>query len=241
MKKEDSNKNEENKELKDTNEKLNNKDKGPDIKNKDLNNKNINNNSKISDKRKEPGFFKLFCELISNYCNYTICDMCYCREDLNKNICCCCPNYDESHFDKKKQCFCYCYQEKSIFYLLNSFFLDDTQKKIIPFIIFYFICKLIIIGSEEKYEIIIRNNDTKDMQIFLIAFIGFFSYLTFLLLIIYFLLRCISKKFFSNKNFNYHNIMLMTLLYVNNVLGWVYSYQLLFLNYEDTKIFFFLP
>ena len=127
------------------------------------------------------GCCKLCCKVISNYCNDTICNMCNCREDKRKKICCC-SNYEEKHFDKDMQCFCYCYQEKSIFYWINKFCTNEAQKKIIPCIILYFISKLCTFGCQDKYENIIQKYDKlKETIIFLLSLAVSFLFFSFVM------------------------------------------------------------
>ena len=90
--------------------------------------------------------------------------MCNCRKNPNDDSCCCCK-YEEIEFDKDRQCFCYCYQENTLCYWINKYFVNDTQKTIISCMILYFIGRLSTIGCQNKYEIILRDenifNDTK--------------------------------------------------------------------------------
>ena len=112
------------------------------------------------------GCFQLFCETINNYCNNAICNMCNCRKN-NKNLCCCCCCsccciYQEIHFEKNKQCFCYCYQEKGFCDYINKFIINETQREIIFCSLLYFISKLATNGSEKRYNIILKDNNIFD-------------------------------------------------------------------------------
>ena len=113
--------------------------------------------------------WKLCCQSINNYCNNAICNMCNCRKN-SSNICCCCDNFDEKKFDKNKQCFCYCYQEKSFCLWMNNFLVNDTQREIILCMMLYFISRLSIVGCQKDYEYILQNNDImEEILPFLIA------------------------------------------------------------------------
>ena len=104
---------------------------------------------------------QLCCESINNFCEDAICNMLNCRKNKTKNVCCCCDKYtfNEEHFDKNRQCFCYCYQVKGFCYWMNKFFINKTQKEIIFCVILYFISRLATIGCEKQYDNIIKNND----------------------------------------------------------------------------------
>ena len=77
---------------------------------------------------------ELCCETINNYWNNIICNMCNCRKNMDYNFCCC-NKFSENNFDKKAQCFCYCFQVKSFCFWFNKFIVNKTQKDIILCII----------------------------------------------------------------------------------------------------------
>ena len=112
------------------------------------------------------GNAKLLCETCQNYCNNALCNLCKCGDE-NKNCCKCgeCCDYNEEDFDKNKQCYFYCYQEKSFFHWLNEFITNDTQKEIIPCMILYLMSKLIIIAYEKEYKDLYNNNDFEDIYL----------------------------------------------------------------------------
>lgn len=211
----------------------------------ELPNKEDENTNNLEYEIKEkPGIVQLCCEIINNYCNDTICNMCFCKNEELSNICCC-NKYEERHFDKNKQCFCYCYQEKSIFYLINYFFTNDTQKKLIPFLLFYFITKISSIGFQKKYENILQNNDIlKEMPIFLFSF----SYSFFIFIIILVCFDIVMKKYFEKITkpkikFKYitMNILICFYLLLNIFFECFSSISHLSENYieypENTKLF----
>ena len=112
------------------------------------------------------GKAKLLCETCQNYCNNALCNLCKCGDE-NKNWCNCCECcvYNEEDFDKNRQCYFYCYQEKSFFLWLNEFITNDTQKEIIPCMILYLMSKLIIIAYEREYQDLYKNNDFEDIYL----------------------------------------------------------------------------
>ena len=130
------------------------------------------------DERENQGFCKLCCESLNNYCDTIICNMCNCKEDGTDDCCCCCNRYNEKHFEKEKQIFCYCYQEKSCFDWINKFFVNRTQKEIIFNMILYFISRLLIIGSEANYKNKLKDIDFSDAkQMFGYAVLAVINYI----------------------------------------------------------------
>ena len=115
----------------------------------------------INEGRNKPGCCCLCCETMFNCCNNIICNLCNCRKNSNNNLCCCCK-YSEIDFEKDKQCFCYCYQEKSICYWINKYFINDTQKIIVSCVILYFLAKLSIIGCQGSHKKILRGGNILD-------------------------------------------------------------------------------
>ena len=106
----------------------------------------IENNNK-----KRVGCCTLCVESIKQYCNDALCNLLN-NEENRINCCPCCNNYNEDDYEKTIQFFCYCYKEEGFFSWVNEFFINDTQKEIIPCLIIYFIYNLMIIGSERIYE-----------------------------------------------------------------------------------------
>jgi len=104
----------------------------------------------------------LCCESTVRCCNKLGCILCNNLfgdiDELNDPtcmFCCCCEEcceYNEDDFEKKKEFFCYCYQAQRKSFWCNQYFINDTQKKIIPFMIEYFIMQLISFGFEKQYE-----------------------------------------------------------------------------------------
>ena len=189
---------------------------------------------------KTPGCCRLCCEVTSNYCNDTICNMCDCREaEADKNLCCC-SNYNEKHFDKEIQCFCYCYQEKRIFYWINKFCNNKTQKKVLPCIIIYFITKLSTLGCQEKYENMLKNNYTlKEASIFLASLAICFLIFSFIIVHVYATKKLNSEngEEESRAQCSYRTVLVF-ILFFNIVLGFDYSYTFLFSEFGEDTVFF---
>ena len=92
-------------------------------------------------------------------------DFCDCFEDcelrgsfyddnLEENVyflCCKCRKYKTEEYKKNKECFCYCYQTKRKQTWLNQFLTSDIQKKVFPYMIEYFILKILILAFEKQY------------------------------------------------------------------------------------------
>ena len=114
---------------------------------------------------------KLCCRTIDNCmvgsC-YSILTFCPCKdcleEEKNENIdeySLCTPcNCDcvDTVFDKKDECFCYCYQERIKSNWFYKYINNHITRSIFPYIIEYFCLRFTTIGFERKCELISRNN-----------------------------------------------------------------------------------
>ena len=189
----------------------------------------------------------LICELFNHYCKELICNMFNCRKDESKNFCNCCIEYDKNDFEKHKQFFCYCFQEKSFFYWINTFCINVKQKKIVFGMILYFLSRLVIIGCEKSYEYNLKNDNILDeispiLQSLTIIFFVFITiinsphFLKFLCLIIL-------RKFRNCKPFNSLYIIIdklgvtlfgLIIIFVFNIeFGFSYSFRILIRGFKD--------
>lgn len=125
----------------------------------------------ISNNVKRVGCCRLCSESIKQYCNDALCNILN-NEENRINCCPCCNNYNEDDYEKSVQFFCYCYKEEGFCSWITKFFINETQKEIIPCMILYFISKLMIIGSERIYEDTLEHNssDIKKKKSFLYSF-----------------------------------------------------------------------
>ena len=127
-----------------------------------------------------PGNCELCCEFLNNYCNNAICNTFNCRNTQSTNCCCCCKKYNQEHLEKKSQCFCYCYQERSFFFWINNFLINKTQKQIIIIMILYFLSSLSVIGTKKIYENILEKiNVFEEKSLIFWSLLGVFSILGF--------------------------------------------------------------
>ena len=133
-----------------------------------------------SKNERKVGFCTQCGESIKYYFNEALCSIVN-NEEYQTNCCQCCKNYNEDDYDKKIQFFCYCYKEEGLCSWITNFIVNETQKEIIPGTIFYFISKLMIIGSERLYEDFLKNNysDIQKKKNFAISFLLVFP--TFIL------------------------------------------------------------
>ena len=69
-----------------------------------------------------------------------------------------CLQYKEDDFLKNQQFFCYCYQAQRKYYWFNKFLTNDIQKKLVPFMVEYFILQLLICAFEKQYFQQFENN-----------------------------------------------------------------------------------
>ena len=104
------------------------------------------------DPKEKIGCIRLCLKSIKNCCNEAVCyTFKNCEEDC-ECCCCCCCDYREEDYDKDSQFFCYCYQAQRKSFWCNKFITNDTQKKILPFMIEYFLLQLITIGFDKQIE-----------------------------------------------------------------------------------------
>ena len=133
---------------------------------------------------------KLLCNSFKNCCDEIICGYFCCGKKDAKCCCCCCCNcceVKEEDYEQKEQFFCYCYQGKRKQKWFNKFIRDETQKKLIPLMLEYFILQLTIIGFEKNYNdnnekvefdnLNDKNNINLFIGIFILSLLLFF-YLT---------------------------------------------------------------
>jgi len=100
------------------------------------------------------------CTSILTFCP---CEDCM-EEEKNENIdeySICTPcNCDcvDTVYDKKDECFCYCYQERRKSNWFYKYINNHITRTIFPYIIEYFCLRFTTIGFERKCELISRNN-----------------------------------------------------------------------------------
>ena len=127
---------------------------------------------------------RLCCETINNYCNNLICNAFHCKEMVKRNICCSCCEYNEKHFNKTKQCFCYWYQERDFFYWINNFLVNKTQRDNFFCMLLYLISRLSSIGCEKQYENVLETANVLDeRKVFITSYLSCFIVITFMIII----------------------------------------------------------
>ena len=96
-----------------------------------------------------------------SFCQYLHKMFCFCRVDDDEKL-------DFSNmkyvFRKNSECFCYCYQTKRFQYWIHEYLTSDIQKQIFPYMIEYFILKLLTISFEKKYFDLINNENSYPHQ-----------------------------------------------------------------------------
>ena len=101
---------------------------------------------------------QLCCESTKNCCNEAACAFInnICCDDDNdtkcKCCCCCCCDYNPKHYDKNEEFFCYCYKTQRKSFWCNNFLTNKAQKKLVPYMMEYFLLQLTTIGLEQQYE-----------------------------------------------------------------------------------------
>ena len=174
---------------------------------------------------------RLFIESINNY---------FC------NLCCCCYRYEKIHFEKNKQCFCYCYQEKGFCDYINEFVVNDIQRQIVFCVILYFISKLATIGTKNNYENILKNSDIlEEMLAFILSLGGIFVILSFFIILLDKCGCCLQKKnnehtndicFKYLKKFNKTLIGIIFIFICNVLFGFAHSYYFIEKNLNDDNL-----
>ena len=96
----------------------------------------------------------LCCESFQNCWNVTCCNLL-----SSCNICKCKPHcicskceYKIEDYNKKEEVFLYCYKTQRKSFWCNKFFTNETQQKLFPYMLEYFILQLKTIGFEKQYE-----------------------------------------------------------------------------------------
>ena len=177
---------------------------------------------------------QLCCETIGNYFNLF-------NYSKKAKSCCCCK-YDELEFDKDRQCFCYCYQENSLCYWINKYFVNDTQQKIIFCMILYFLGRLSTIGCQEKYEIIFRTQNIFDEINAFFTSLGIDLFLLVVYLVGIFLFKI--EKNIPDKNcndfvvllfinFDINLFIIIFILFLDVLAGFQYSIMFLFIGFKN--------
>ena len=191
---------------------------------------------------------KLCCESFYNCCDYTFCNIIneaceYINSGHHPYSCCKCCKYDVKDYNKKEDEFWYCYKTERKSSWCNNFFANETQKKIFPYMLEYFILQLTTIGFEKQYEKYKNENvhiKTR-ISVYVLSFILFF----------YFTLSF--NKIFFNKDKKTENnkqdkISMLSneilhgthgILIFNSVFSVVFSVIYLFYTENDIKALFF--
>ena len=126
---------------------------------------------------------KLSCESLTYCCYKAIYNMLDNEDDDVDDIkskCCTYCNYNKNDYNKKKEFFCYCYQEERKSNWCKKFFTNKTQKTIGPYMIEYFIMQLSTIAFQKNYNEISKTveNELKIYSIIFPLTLFWFFYLT---------------------------------------------------------------
>ena len=113
-------------------------------------------------------------------CDESSCDEFECEDCCCSDYCMCCDcEYNEKDYDKNSQFFCYCYQAQRKSFWCNKFFTNQTQKKIFPFMIEYFILQIMAVGFEKQIEIYQEKQHVHIKTLTSVFLITFFLYFYF--------------------------------------------------------------
>ena len=135
---------------------------------------------------------QLCCESTKNCCNEAACTLFnnfFCDAGC-ECCCCCCCDYNPQDYEKNEEFFCYCYQTQRKSFWCNNFLTNKAQKKLVPYMIEYFLLQLTTIGLEQQYEA--YKNKNVHRKTFTSIFIGSF--------ILYFYLTLSFSKQFGEKD-----------------------------------------
>jgi hypothetical protein len=115
-------------------------------------------------------FISWFNEIICNYfcCGKKCCCCCICFE-------CCCKKVKEEEYELEESYICYCYKAKRNMKWFNRFIRDETQMKIMPLLLQYFIIQLNTVAFEKIFdenneEGLNEFNDTESIIYFIVIF-----------------------------------------------------------------------
>ena len=98
-------------------------------------------------------WIKLFIYSIKNCCDEIICGYFCCGKKNAKCCCCVClGDLDEKEYGIQERCFCYCYQGQRKLRWFNKLIRNETQKKLMPIMIQFFILQLTTIAFEKMYD-----------------------------------------------------------------------------------------
>ena len=98
-------------------------------------------------------YIKLLFFSIKNCCDKIICGYFCCWKSDPKCCCClCCNSIDDKEYDINEHYFCYCYQGKGQSNWFKNLIGNETQKKLIPIMLEYFVLQLTTIGFEKIYN-----------------------------------------------------------------------------------------
>ena len=139
---------------------------------------------------------------------------------------------------------CYCYQENTLCYWINKYFVNDTQKIIISCMILYFIGRLSTLGCQNKYETILKDeNIFNDTKAFFASLGGVFFVLTSIIYaIIVVQIACSEKN--SEKKIVLKDFLFLIVLNVDpNLLGIIFILNIDILSgleYSSEILFFWI-
>ena len=115
-------------------------------------------------------FISWFNEIICNYfcCGKKCCCCCICFE-------CCSKKVKEEEYELEESYICYCYKAKRNMKWFNRFIRDETQMKIMPLLLQYFIIQLNTVAFEKIFdenneEGLNEFNDTESIIYFIVIF-----------------------------------------------------------------------
>ena len=208
----------------------------------------------------------LCCESIQNCCNETFCrlfaecDICDCEPHCSCKRC----KYNARDYNKDQEVFRYCYKIQRKSFWCNKFMTNNTQKKIFPYMLIYFVLQLTTIGFEKQYEKYKNKNVHRKtwVIVFISTFILYFYFTLSFTRILYdenendyddgeeevgldgLIKKAEKTKGLKNFDFvtKFSNKMLngtIGILVFNGVFSLIFS--IFYLSYisEDLKIFFF--
>ena len=109
-----------------------------------------------------------FCECIKllicsckSCCDEIICGYFCCgKKNARCCLCCCCNTISDKQYDIKEHFFCYCYKGQRKLKWFNRLIRNETQKKLIPIMMEFFILQLTTIAFEKKYNELNENEES---------------------------------------------------------------------------------
>ena len=100
-----------------------------------------------------------FSQIICRFCCCSQCCCCFCCECLGK-----CGTIEKKDYNLNEEFFCYCHKGQRNLKWFDNFITDETQIKLIPLLLMFFILQLITVAFQKLYN---ENNEEQNYDFIL--------------------------------------------------------------------------